>query len=402
MRFFFIPFLFFAVQELQANPVVQHYNIQGTVAAPEKNKIAYLYIYKAGKQPSQLLSTSIVNGRFAFTGSAQTDAGDLARARLFFHTKPGLTQKEYLALYQQGLKFKYRELILEKQVTVKVETTLDFATVKGDEYNEQMNELQRIRQMQIDDFDSLATWRNKQETVLKGDKEGLLKLKADYFKGLRANEDKKDRAYLNFIKSYPASSLAHMYLKVLVMVNRDLKGTYQAELEECIASMPADVKERSAIQPLIAEINKKPVYVNKLLAGTVIPDHTFSAEGADPVSVKDFRGKYLLLDFWTSWCSPCRAEHYNMKQLYTKYKDRNFAILQVSLDDNSAKWKKALAEDNLPWAQVRCLKGWDKEIEARYDIKGVPTTYLIDPEGKIIAHNLRGEALTKKLAELLP
>lgn len=402
MRILFMLAILVAVQEAGANTVIP-YNIKGTVTAPDKNKIAYLYIFKAGKQPSRLLSAPVRNGHFTFTGSASPDSIGLTRARLFFHAKPDLTPKEYMALYQQGLKFKYRELMLEQQVTVHVTTTADMADVQGDALNQQQNVLQSIRQMEIDNYDSLAAWWKKQEAAIKGDKEAMVKLKADYYKGIRANEDRKVSAYMNFIKAYPASPLALQTLKLFVMMNNNpaSNAAYQAALEDCIGSLPAAVKETSAMKPLIAAVNKKPVNTSKLPAGAMIPEYGFITEGNKSVTVKDFRGKYLLLDFWTSWCGPCRAEHYNMKQLYAKYKDRNFAILQVSLDDNDGKWKKALAEDNLPWAQLRCLKGWDKAVADLYDVSGVPTTYLIDPEGKIIASKIRGEALTKKIQELL-
>ncbi|MBO9561916.1 MAG: TlpA family protein disulfide reductase [Niastella sp.] len=402
MRILSLLSILFIALGLKANTAIP-YNIKGAVSSPEKSKIAYLYIHSAGKKyPSQLLSAPIVNGRFTFSGITQPDSLGIAMGVLFFHTKPGLTKKEYLALYQQGLKFKYRKVALEKQVTVNVASTLDLATVEGDLMNEQQNELQRIRQMEIDDFDKLKAWWNEQEAAIKGDKEAMVKLKADYFNGLRANEDRKNDAYFNFIKTYPSSPLSYQYLKVFVLMSERSLDDFREDLKACMASLPAEVKEKPAIAKLITEANNKIGYAGKLATGTTIPDHTFTAEGVAPVSIKDFRGKYLLLDFWTSWCGPCRAEHYNMKQLYTQYKDKNFTILQVSLDDKDAKWRKALEEDNLPWTQVRCLKGWDKEIEARYDIKGVPTTYLIDPEGKIIARGIRGEALTKKLAELMP
>lgn len=379
------------------------YSIKGTVPTTGQHKLVYLYVQSAGKQyPAQLLSTPVVNGQFAFSGQAHEDSLGLAMGVLFFHHKPALTKQEYLALYQQGLKFRHRRVVLEKEVVINVQSTVDQATVQGDLLNEQQNELQRLRQMEIDDYDSLAAWRIKQAPLVKGNVDAQLKLQADYFKRVFANQEKKDNAYFDFVKKYPASPFSYTYLKVFVLMSEKSTDAFREQLQATLAALPAEVKAKPAIQRLTREAALKAAVVSKLAAGTVIPDHAFNIRGEAPVTVQSYRGKYLLLDFWTSWCSPCRAEHYNMKQLYTQYKGRNFEILQVSLDDKEEKWKKALAEDQLPWTQVRCLTGWDKELAEKFDVQGVPTTYLIDPQGRVIARNLRGEALNKKLAEVMP
>ena len=120
-----------------------------------------------------------------------------------------------------------------------------------------------------------------------------------------------------------------------------------------------------------------------------------------PVHFADFRGKYVFVDFWASWCAPCRAENPNVLAAYNRYKDKNFTVIGVSLDDNEAKWKKAIQDDNLPWTQVSDLKGFKNEVSTYYGIRGIPTTLLVGPDGKIIAKDLRGEAIHEKLAQLL-
>ncbi len=119
-----------------------------------------------------------------------------------------------------------------------------------------------------------------------------------------------------------------------------------------------------------------------------------------PVQFSDFRGKYVLVDFWASWCGPCRAENPNVLAAYKKYKDKNFTVVGVSLDDDGDKWKKAIKDDGMPWTQVSDLKGWKNEVSTYYGIMGIPSTLLIDPSGKIIAKDLRGVTLNEKLAEL--
>jgi len=118
------------------------------------------------------------------------------------------------------------------------------------------------------------------------------------------------------------------------------------------------------------------------------------------VNFKDFRGKYVLIDFWASWCGPCRAENPNVLKAYHLYKDKNFTVLGISLDEKGTDWKKAIVKDQLPWTQLSDLKGWKNAVSSYYGIRGIPSSLLVDPEGKIIAKDLRGEALHTKLKEL--
>ena len=122
----------------------------------------------------------------------------------------------------------------------------------------------------------------------------------------------------------------------------------------------------------------------------------------NPVTLSSLYGKgYLLVDFWASWCGPCRGENPNVVAAYNKYHAKGFEILGVSYDDNKDKWLKAIEEDKLPWIHVSDLKGWGNMTAKLYSISGIPANVLLDKEGKIIAKNLRGAALEEKLAELL-
>jgi thiol-disulfide isomerase/thioredoxin len=119
-----------------------------------------------------------------------------------------------------------------------------------------------------------------------------------------------------------------------------------------------------------------------------------------PVSLASYKGRYVLLDFWASWCGPCRASFPELINTYNKYKDKKFQILGVSLDDKKELWLKAIETDKLPWDQVSDLKGASSEVAKLYNVTQIPQNLLIDPNGVIVGRNLVGKSLEDKLLEL--
>lgn len=149
------------------------------------------------------------------------------------------------------------------------------------------------------------------------------------------------------------------------------------------------------------KLSERLVVMKRSALGQSIKDFTQIDLDGKPVKFSDFKGKYLFVDFWASWCGPCRAENPNVLKAYKQFKGKNFAVLGVSLDSDREKWKEAVQKDGMPWKQISDLKGYNNEISEYYGIQAIPSSLLLDTNGVIIAKDLRGTALHTKLSEIL-
>lgn len=135
--------------------------------------------------------------------------------------------------------------------------------------------------------------------------------------------------------------------------------------------------------------------------GLDAPEIALPTMNGDTARLSSFKGKVVLLDFWASWCPPCRASNKKLVKIYPKYKDKGFEIFGVSFDENKSKWNKAIAKDKISWMQVNDTGGWEAKTALNWDIRVIPTSYLIDRQGKLIAMDLEGKELEKTLQEIL-
>jgi peroxiredoxin len=195
-----------------------------------------------------------------------------------------------------------------------------------------------------------------------------------------------------FIKANPASFVSFDALKAIGGYDPDI-----AVIEPLFNGLSDKIKSSSAGKEYTANMAK----MKLLSVGTIAPEFTQNNAENIPVSLSSFKGKYVLVDFWASWCGPCRGENPNVVVVYNQYKDKNFTVLGVSLDNDKDAWLKAIEKDGLTWTQVSDLKSWQNAVGQLYMIHSIPSNFLIDPTGKIIAKNLRGDELLKKMKELL-
>ena len=196
----------------------------------------------------------------------------------------------------------------------------------------------------------------------------------------------------DFVNKHPSSFVSPLAIVRLYQATQN--GVKTEELYNFLSPQTQSSPLGMYVKQLIAESKINPI-------GSVVSDFSQTDTAGNPVPISAFRGKYVLVDFWASWCRPCRQENPNVVAAFEKFKNKNFTILGVSLDQNKKAWLDAIKMDGLHWSHVSDLKGWGNQVAAIFKVSSIPQNLLLDPEGRIIAKNLRGNVLESRLSALL-
>lgn len=348
------------------------YLIDGQVNPKHNGKFIKL-IYQIGKDKKVTDSVKVENGAFKFTENF--DAPLLAK--LSFGTE------------ESGDRV---DVFLDQTTTrIAAKDSLRYAQITGSKLTASHEKFAKMgyRKLEFDVVEIINQYRLMPESQAKKDHVKTLLAAFD-------NYNKEKRRLVNqFINENPDSYVA---LYHLVKLSPDNLLNYETVFPY-YSKISASVRETA----LGKEFGKKVQASKSVLTGEMYKDFVSTTPDGKSLALNEIlkNNKYTLLDFWASWCGPCRAENPHVVKTYQAFKDKGFSILSVSLDDKAEKWNEAIKADGMPWHHVSSLKGWKEPAAALYYVKAIPMNALIDSNGKIVATNLRGDTLYEKINSLL-
>jgi peroxiredoxin len=329
-----------------------------------------VFLNKSGedKRPKTVDTAVVTNGKFTFKGISKKPEMyviniDKIRGFIPFIAEEG---KITITSYKDSLN------------AAKISGTLNNDILQ--EFNDKTNEYRKK---------SMSFRNDMRKAQIAKDTATLLALRDEAFE---IQEEAKEFEY-NF-----ALENADSYIAVLLLQNFFYQqGQPTEKIQKLYDKLPENLKQSKEVKEIVPLLEN----VLKVSVGKKAPNFSGPTPTGETLALNDVKGKVTIIDFWAAWCKPCRAENPNVVKIYEKYQDKGLSIVGVSLDRTAEAWKKAIEEDKLPWHQVSNLKYWQEPIAQQYNVRSIPATFILDESGTIVAKDLRGEALEKKIAELL-